>query len=102
MVQISNDFASMDTENKSSSGNDPYCFHVQGKFYHLFSPLHPDKANNSEYGQFCNFDFTEATAKQHGNKATQCCMAEVMLRLDETVRQVNPLDESYKGTHNKK
>jgi hypothetical protein len=44
-------------------------------------------------------DFAETTIKWLENQSSQGCMAEVILRLDAALRQVNSFVESYKRMH---
>jgi hypothetical protein len=62
-------------------------------------PLYSNKANKPGYGQVYIFDPAEATTKRLENQSNRGCMAEVMQRLDETLRQVSPFAESYKRMH---
>jgi hypothetical protein len=71
-------FASIGAEIKSPSGNNPYCFRIYGRIYHLVSPLYPNEVNKPEYGQLHIFDSTEATTKRLENQSNQRGMAEAM------------------------
>jgi hypothetical protein len=63
-IQLSNNVHINANRIKSPSGNGPYCFQIQGQFYHLVSLLYPDEANKPGSGQLCTFDSAVATTKQ--------------------------------------
>jgi hypothetical protein len=89
-------FESLGAEMKSLLGNGPYCSRIHGQICHLVSPPCPNEANKPGYGQLYIFDCAKATTERLENQSNRGRMAEVMQRLDEKLRQVNPVAESYK------
>jgi hypothetical protein len=87
-------FASMGVEIKSPPGNSPYRFRIYDQTYHFVSPLHPNQANTPGHGLYI-FDSAEATTKRIKNKSNQGCLAEVMQRLNDMLRWINPLLSLY-------
>jgi hypothetical protein len=59
--------ASVGSEIKSLSEKGLYRFSIHGQICHFVSPLYPNEANESVYGEFHIFDSAEATAKRLEN-----------------------------------
>jgi hypothetical protein len=54
-------FASMGAEIKSPNVNGSYCIQTHGQIYHFVSPMYPDEAFTTGYGQLRVLDSAEAT-----------------------------------------
>ncbi|GBL84629.1 hypothetical protein AVEN_218444-1 [Araneus ventricosus] len=54
-------FASMGAEMNAPPGTCPYCFHIHGQIYHMFSPLCSNQRNRPGYGQLYLFYSSEAS-----------------------------------------
>jgi hypothetical protein len=94
--------ARMGAEIKSPPESGPYCFRIRGRIYQLLSQLYPHEASIPGYGQLHTVDSAAATIKRLENQSNQGCMAVVMHRVDEVLRQVNTLAESCKQTRQMK
>lgn len=65
---ISISFFSMGAEIAwNSPGCVPYCFRVQGQFYHRTSHLHPEDSQHLKYAQLCVSDTTQAVQERLNN-----------------------------------
>jgi hypothetical protein len=84
-------FASRDSEIKWPPANVPYPFRIHGQIYHLVTPPFRNETNKSGYGQFYILSFTEAWTNRLENQ-----IADVMQRLYDMRRQVNPVSKLYK------
>lgn len=85
---------SVDSEIKSPSENSRHRFRIEGQICHFLSPLYPNEASESVYGEFYIFDSAEATSQRLENHSDKRFMAEVIQRLNQMLRQVNPFAES--------
>jgi hypothetical protein len=90
-------FASVGAEIISPHGNGPYYFRIDGQIYYLVSPLHPDEAHKSGYWQIYIFDCANETTERLEDEWNQWCMAKVIQRLDELLRNVTHLLNHING-----
>lgn len=75
----------------------PFAYNIQGQVYHRVNQaLHPDPGVQGEYGQLFYIDSEDAVEARLQHKANKKCDRDVMIKIDEILKRVNPYYESFK------
>jgi len=94
--QYNNSFAFTSMGAKVCSlGAGPYCFKIHGQIYHRMSDAMPEEGARPHFSQLYFMDPTEALEQRISEKPNENCLPEVLPKIDQLLRNVNPFACSY-------
>jgi hypothetical protein len=92
-------FASIGAEVSHMSGPGTYCYKIQGQIYHRISAIHPNSGERPKFAQLYILDSEEALNERMNIRSNTTCDRQLMSRLDQLIRRINPFAEAFKMMH---